>query len=229
MDVYEAILKRRSIRKYMDMPVEWDKLGKVVDAGRLAPCAGNLQSWKFVVVTEKELRNQLSEACLKQYWMQTAPVHIVVCAEITKLSRFYGIRGERLYSIQSCAAAAESMILMATSIGLATCWVSAFDEEMIKRILRIPDFVRPQMVITLGYADEIVPEPPKYTLTDVTFLQYYERRRRDPFMTMGFTSHHVEKALKDTKDFLENAGKKSDSLIGKLSKKLRGEGKEGNQ
>ncbi len=106
MDVYEAVLRRRSIRKYMDQPVEWEKLGKVIDAGRLAPSAGNLQAWKFVVVTEKELRKQVSEACLKQYWMQTAPAHIVVCAEITKLSRFYGIRGERLYSIQSCAAAA---------------------------------------------------------------------------------------------------------------------------
>jgi nitroreductase len=229
MDVYEAVLKRRSIRKYMDQPIEWEKLGRIIEAGRLAPCAGNLQPWKFVVVTEKELRKQLSEACLKQYWMQSAPVHIVVCAEITKLSRFYGIRGERLYSIQSCAAAAESMILMATSLDLATCWVSAFDEEMIKRILRIPDFVRPQVIITVGIGDEVVPEPPKYTVTDVTFLQYYESRRRDPLGTMGFTSHHVEKALKNTKDFLENAGKSSDSFIGKLSKKLRGEGKSGNQ
>jgi nitroreductase len=222
-------LRRRSVRKYMDQPIEWEKLGRVCDAGRLAPSAGNLQAWKFVVVTEKDLRKQISEACLKQYWMQTAPAYIVVCAEITKLSRFYGIRGERLYSIQSCAAAAESMILMATGLGLGTCWVSAFDEEMIKRILRIPDFVRPQVIITVGYADEITPEPPKYTLTDVIFLQYYERRRRDPFMSLGFTSHKVEQALKNTQQFLSNAGKSSDSLIGKLSKKLRGEGKEGKQ
>ncbi len=223
MDVHEAILRRRSIRKYLETPLEWEKIGKVVDAGRLAPSAGNLQPWKFVVVTDKEIKQMVAEACLKQYWIATAPVVIVICSENTKLSRFYGIRGERLYSIQSCAAAAENMILQATALGLGSCWVSAFDEEMIKRALKIPDFVRPQIIVTIGYADEVVPEPPKYTLTDVIFLQRYENRRKDPLGTMGFTSHKVEEAVKKSKDFLEEAGKKSDTALGKLSKRLKGE------
>ena len=223
MDVEQAIQKRRSIRKYLETPLDWELIGKVVNAGRLAPSAGNLQPWKFIVVTDKELRKKISEAALKQYWMQTAPVHIVICSETTKLSRFYGIRGERLYSIQSCAAAAENMLIMATALGLGSCWVSAFDEEMIKRTLKMPDFVRPQIIITIGHADEVVPEPPKYTLTDVIFLQRHGDRRKDPLGTMGFTSHKVEEAMKKGKDFLEETSKKSDTVLGKLSKKLRGE------
>lgn len=223
MEVDDAISRRRSIRKYLDQPLDWELIGKVVDAGRLAPSSGNLQPWKFVAVTEPERRKNLAEACMKQMWMQTAPVHIVICSETTKLSRFYGIRGERLYSIQNCAAAAENMIIKATALGLATCWVSAFDEEMVKRAIKMPDFVRPQIVITLGYADEVVPEPPKYTLTDVIFLQSYGNRIRDALGVMGFTSHKVEGAVQKGREFLEKSSKKSDKVLDKLSKRLKGE------
>ena len=81
MDVLEAIRTRRSVRKYRDIPVEWEKVGLILDAGRLAPSSGNLQNWKFIVITDKNARHQISEACLEQQWMAKAPVHIVIVAE----------------------------------------------------------------------------------------------------------------------------------------------------
>ncbi len=173
MDTFECIKTRRSIRKFMDADVSMDQIGIVLDAGRFAPCAGNIQSWRFVLIKNDAVKKKVGEAAFQQFWIAKAPVVIVVCATVDKLEQYYGIRGERLYSIQNCAAAVENMLLAAHSIGLASCWVSAFDETMVRRALHIPEEVRPQAILPLGYADEQVPEPPNYTLEDVTFFEEY--------------------------------------------------------
>ena len=170
MDVYEAIKTRRSIRKYLDKPLVWDDVYKIVDSGRLAPSAGNLQNWKFIVVLDQGKREQIAEACLQQQWMIKAPVHIVICSDPDKAEKYYGARGERLYSVQNGAAAAENMILTAQSFGLGTCWVGAFDEEMVKRVLSIPSEVRPQIILTLGYPDEKPVKPIRHPVTSILYV-----------------------------------------------------------
>jgi nitroreductase len=174
MTVFDCILTRRSIRRYSDIPVEWDKVGKICEAGKAAPSSGNIQNWKFVVVTKEETRKKVAQACLEQYWMAQAPVHIIVCGEPKKAQQFYGIRGDRLYTVQNCAAATMNMILMAHSLGLGSCWVGAFDEEMLKRALAMPDRARPQSVITIGYSDEKPPMPQEYNLEDVAYLENFK-------------------------------------------------------
>ncbi|MFC1800423.1 nitroreductase family protein [Nanoarchaeota archaeon] len=125
MDTWECIKTRRSIRKYKPVPVPRALVAKVVDAGRFAPSSGNLQNWKFIVVTDEGLKKAIAEACLEQYWMEKASVHIVMVAEPDKAKRFYGKRG-MLYTTQNIAAATENMLLCAHSIGLGACWVGAF-------------------------------------------------------------------------------------------------------
>ena len=81
METLDCIKSRRSIRKYReDKAVEFEKLARIIEAGTLAPSAGNLQDWKFILVVELAARKKIAEACLQQYWMETAPVHIVVCS-----------------------------------------------------------------------------------------------------------------------------------------------------
>ncbi len=171
--VIQAIFSRRSIRKYLDVPVEWDKIGDVVRAGMMAPNAGNLQIWRFVVVRTPEKRRDVAEACLQQYWIEQAPVIIVIFAKLEKMSQYYGIRGVRLYSIQDCAMAAMNMMLAAHELGLGTCFVSAFEEEAMTRIFKLPDSVRPQGVITLGYPDEKPDVPSKYRVETLTGIENY--------------------------------------------------------
>jgi hypothetical protein len=79
MDITEAIRARRSIRSYQDRPIEQEKLMRVLDAGRLAPSARNLQDWKFIVVKDKEKRQRLSEAARGQAFVAQAPVTIAAC------------------------------------------------------------------------------------------------------------------------------------------------------
>ncbi|MFH1132860.1 MAG: nitroreductase family protein [Nanoarchaeota archaeon] len=193
MDVFEAIRSRRSIRNYLDKEVDWELLGRVIEAAKQAPSAGNQQNWKFIVVTDKAKRASVSEACLQQYWMQMAPVHIIVCTEPQKARQFYGIRGERLYSIQNCAAAIQNLSLAAHALGLGTCWIGAFDEEMLKRVVGIPDYVRPQAIITLGYPAGKVEEPWEYRVYDVTHLEKWDRRIRDVNWVMKNYSVTVNK------------------------------------
>ncbi len=209
MDVLEAIKKRRSVRKYMDVPVEWDKVGQILEAGRLSPSAGNVQDWRFMVITDPGLRQKIAEASLKQYWMQEAPVYIIVITELDKIRKHYGLRGERLYAIQDCAIAATSMMLTAESLGLATCWVGAFEEGMIQEILGIPDDVRPQVILTIGYANE-KPEPTyRYPMEHLTLLNGYggNARKIKDFGKVFWDHNIIGRAVDSTKQTFSDAEK----------------------
>ena len=211
--VFQAIFSRRSIRKYLDVPVEWDKISDIVRAGMMAPNAGNLQIWRFVVVTRQEKRRAIAEACLQQYWMEQAPVHIVIFAKLEKMSQYYGIRGVRLYSIQDCAMASLNMMLAAHELGLGTCFVSAFEEEAMTRIFKLPDNVRPQGVITLGYSDEKPDIPSKFRVETLIGRENYgmamnegSGRIPDPAAAVS-TFRYAERFPKYLQDGFRDIGK----------------------
>jgi len=220
MEVFECISTRRSIRQYLDIPIEWDKVGTILEAGRLAPNSGNIQDWNFIVVQDEDKRKAIAEASLRQHWMSKAPVYIIVCADLKKSERFYGIRGNRLYSIQNCAAAIENMLLTAHSLGLGACWVGAFDENVVSRVLNIPDHARPQAIITIGYSDENPKEPIRYPLTTVAFLEKYGNRIKDMAAVMHDYSVVMERNLKKGKAVFEKTGKKAGSLLTQKGKEL---------
>jgi nitroreductase len=178
MDVYECIKKRRSIRKFLDIPVEWEKIALMIDAAKSAPSAGNLQAWKFVIVTNKETIKKLSEAALQQLWIQTAPCVIIVCVDTKKHSRYYGKRGEHMYMFEDCALAVENILLMAEAQQLGATFVGAFEEEAISRSLEIPDGIKPVAIIPIGYPDEKPPMPAKYNIRDVVFFETYGNKIR---------------------------------------------------
>jgi len=222
MEFSKVVRKRRSIKRYLETPIEWDKVGSILDAGRMAPSAGNLQPWKFIVVTKPNGKKKIADACLQQYWMESAPVHIVICGEINKMNRFYGVRGERLYSIQSCAAAAENMLLEAVNQNLGGCFISAFDEEMLSRELKIPEFARPQAVLTIGYPGEEVPEPPKYTLNDIVHLETFGAKIRDFISYLGYGSgRNIKNTALKGKDLLNKIADKGSQLIKEKIEKIK--------
>ncbi len=225
MEVFECIITRRSIRKYLDIPVEWDKVGTILESGRLAPSSGNIQDWNFIVVQDEEKRKTIAEASLKQHWMSKAPVYIIICADLKKSERFYGVRGNRLYSIQNNAAAIENMLLTAHSLGLGACWVGAFDENVVSRVLNIPDYARPQAIITIGYSDEKPDIPQRYPLTTVAFFEKYGNRIKDMASVMHDYSLVMERNLKKGKAVFEKTGssltEKGKGLAEKIKEKLK--------
>ena len=180
MDVFEAIRTRRSIRKYKDKQVPWENIVTILQAGKYAPSAGNLQNWKFIVVKTDDKRKAIAKACLQQEWMEQAPVFIVVVAEPKKAERYYGTRGARMYTIQGCAAAIENMLLTAHSLNLGSCWVGAFDEDEIWTILGLPEETSVQGVITIGYADETPESPLKHRIEHIMFFEKWWGRIESP-------------------------------------------------
>ena len=150
MELAEAIQKRRSIRKYLPRKVENDKLDRVLEAARRAPSAKNLQEWRFVVVRDEGRRKRLAEAAKGQTFVGEAPVVIASCATITD---YVMTCGQLTYPID-LAIAVEHMVLQATAEGLGTCWIGAFYEEEVKKVLNIPPEVKVVALLPMGYPDE---------------------------------------------------------------------------
>ena len=173
MDFDSIIAKRRSIRKFLSVPLEKEAWASILVAGARAPSSGNLQNWKLIIVESAEQRKTLAHICYNQMWIANAALLIIVCADTKIATQFYGVRGERLYSVQNCAAMVQNMLLKATQLGVGSCWVSAFDETKLKTHFSIPDFIRPQSIVALGYADEVVPEPPRKAYLEYCYFERY--------------------------------------------------------
>ncbi|MEM1586389.1 MAG: nitroreductase family protein [Candidatus Bathyarchaeia archaeon] len=160
MDIFEVIKFRRSIRSFTREDVSDEQIEKILEAARWAPSAGNLQPWEFIVIRRPDIKREVARAALNQTFIEEAPVVIVVCANEVRSGSIYGSRGVNLYCIQDTAAAIENMLLAACAIGLGACWVGAFNEEEVRRILNVPRGIRPVAIIPIGYPSER-PSPPR--------------------------------------------------------------------
>lgn len=153
METKDAIEGRRCIRKFRDKNISDKQLDELINAMILAPSAGNMQSRKFYVIKNKEIKEKLAEAALSQAFIAQAPVVFVVCTD-SSISMRYGKRGEELYTFLDCGASIQNLLLRAYDVGLGGCWVGAFDEERVRKILKIPSHLRPISIVPIGYPDE---------------------------------------------------------------------------
>lgn len=169
MTVMEAIRLRKSVRAFLDRPVEEEKLRAVLEAARLAPSASNRQEWRFVVVRDPETRKKLVPAARDQAFVGEAPVVIVCCAE-TDNHRM--TCGQLCYPID-VAIAIDHMTLAAVELGLGTCWIGAFYEDQVKKILGIPDSIRVVELLPLGYPAD--PSPKEKVRKPLEQLVHWER------------------------------------------------------
>jgi nitroreductase len=149
MDFYDAVSKRLSIRSYRPDPVPDDVLARVLEAGRLAPSAKNLQPWKFIVVRDESVREQLVPACRGQKFVGEAP--IVICGCALQDEAWGGMGGYWSAESVDVTIALEHMILAAAAEGLGTCWIGAFIEEEVRKVLAVPERIKPVALTPLGY------------------------------------------------------------------------------
>lgn len=170
MDILTAIQSRRSIRAYSSNPVEQDKLELVLEAARLSPSAANRQDWKFIVVRDAGLRAKLTEASLGQPFVGEAPIILVACG--TNPDSVMSC-GQHRYTVDLSIAVAY-MILEASSLGLGTCWLGRFDEQMVKDALQIPDAVRVVAMTPLGYPNESPAPRPRKALDAIVCYDRYQ-------------------------------------------------------
>lgn len=153
MELQEAICNRQSTRKFSNKTINHETIHEMIKLAHRAPSAGNLQARDFIIVDDDAVKKQLSTAAFHQQFISEAPVVIVVCSNLQRISP-YGTRGVDLYCLQDAAAAVEHLLLLAVEQGLGSCWVGAFREQDVSRLLHLPSFARPVALIALGYPNE---------------------------------------------------------------------------
>ena len=152
MEFWQILKKRHCVRQFdSEHKVSDELIEGLIYAGHRCPSAGNIHPEDFVVVRDKKTKEKLAEAALSQMFVAEAPVIIVVIADIEKTAAHYSERGRNLYAIQDAAAATENIFLAATDLGLAICWVGAFDEEEVQKILGLKSSQRPLTILPIGY------------------------------------------------------------------------------
>lgn len=150
MKVIDAIKARKSVRQYLDKPIENEKLTAVVEAGRLAPSASNRQEWRFLIVRDLATRKKLVDATNRQRFVGEAPAVIVACAETDGHVMRCGLP---CFPID-VAIALDHITLAAVEMVLGTCWIGAFDEREVKDILGIPKEIRVVALMPIGYPSD---------------------------------------------------------------------------
>jgi nitroreductase len=203
MDTFDAISRRRSIRRFRPDPVKPELIARCLEAARLAPSGTNCQPWKFLVVRSSDKRRALAEAAYGQPAVASAPVVVVLLGD-TKAYRKRFRTGQDLIQVgavdaesarkalaayqemkqdgdpttpimMNCMIAGQNLILEATNQGLGTCWVMLFKRGDVVQMFNVPKTLFPVALIPLGYADQDPPSRPRYPLEEVAFDDNLDR------------------------------------------------------
>ncbi len=152
MDFLDLVKSRYSVRAYKNQQVEEEKLMKILEAARFAPTAVNYQPFKLIIIKTEGRENELKRIYQAE-WFSKAPIVLCVCCEPQNA---WVRRDGKNFADVDATIVMDHIILAATSLGLGTCWIGAFDAEAAYEILKIPKDVEPLVFTPIGYpADEI--------------------------------------------------------------------------
>jgi nitroreductase len=180
MELFEAIRTRRSVRKFLDKPVEADKLQQLLEAVRMAPSWANMQCWHFIVTREKSVKEKISELSYVESFfaprgykanparkaLAEAPLVIVACADPEKS----GVLWDQPYYMTDLGIACQNLWLAARGLGLGTVFVGVFDEAKMRELLGIPSHIRIVGLFPVGYPfEEKADGPARKPLNEIVF------------------------------------------------------------
>jgi nitroreductase len=158
MDAMEAILTRRSIRKYTKDPVPDNLINELLKAGMAAPSARNEQPWHFVVVTDHKIMDEVPKFHPFSKMLIEAPVAIVVCGDTSTLSD--------IYWVEDCSAATENILIAARALGLGAVWLGIYPGDLrvkpLQKLCGLPEKIIPLGIISLGFPAEEKPPANRY-------------------------------------------------------------------
>jgi nitroreductase len=159
VEAMEAILSRRSIRKYDSKPVSAELVHQLLDAAMNAPSSSNGQPWHFIVIDDRRVLDEIPKFHPYSSMLKESPVAIVVCGDV-KLEKAKGIW------VQDCSAATENILIAARALGLGSVWLGMFpvDERVAgaRKLFGLPDNVIPHSIIAIGYPGETKPPANRY-------------------------------------------------------------------
>lgn len=196
IDIYELMMKRRSVRNFDDRPILEDIVQKLLDAANNAPTGGNIQPISIIAVTGKKARKDLGEMFGNQPWVAKAPLSLIFCIDFQRLKRWASLldtefKGERslshfLISYADLMCAAQNVVILAEGFGLGSVYIgtvqSAVDE--VREYFEIPKYVLPLMVLCIGYPKSVPKHIPKLKTGDIIHDRKYRFRTDDEVRKM---------------------------------------------
>jgi len=202
MELDNIIHSRRTCRDYSTKKVPMNLIGEILDVCRFAPSSANIQNWQFIVVTNQDKREKISDICRNQSWMADAPVHLIICNKRDEGKSIFKESGE-FYCIQNCAIIAANIILKAHDVGLASAIVGALDPYEMQKLLHMPDDVIPDMVITIGYPNSLDEDQFREEMKYLTYFEEWGQKDREN--DIWPLSKHVKAATKKIKQATNRA------------------------
>lgn len=175
VDLFSVIEKRRSIRKYKADPVSNEDLKKILEAGHLAPSGSNRQPWPFVVVKERQAKEALAIASSNQGFIAEAFAVVVILSDPTVYPKPSPQSGRIGYK-QDPMIAIEHMALAGAALGYGTCWIGAFNESEVKKIIRAPENLTAVALLPIGVPNEDPPARPRKSLAEIAYSETYGAR-----------------------------------------------------
>ena len=168
---------RRSVRRFLDRPVEREKLLACAEAARLAPSAENVEPWRFVILDDPELKRRFAEAAFSGIyrptrWAARAPVLVAILARPDIFANRIGkqIQGTNYYLID-IGIAGEHFVLQAHELGLGTCWIGWFHEKKARKALGLSRKYKVVSLLAVGYPEPREPKPKKRrALEEIVFF-----------------------------------------------------------
>lgn len=173
MEFYDVIQQRRSIRKFKTDAIPQEKLGRILEAGRLAPSWANKQCWRFILVEDTSMRERLNEVMNGNPGAtvyEDAPITLVICADPSNS----GKKDNKEYYMLDIGIVTEHIMLAICAEGLGACWVGRFDERPIKNLLNIPEEYRAVAVIPIGFPDEQPDPKPRKELNTLLYQDQWK-------------------------------------------------------
>jgi nitroreductase len=168
MDALEAIAARHSSRHFSAKPLSSETIEKIVDAGRLASTARNVQPWEFVVVTESETRKKIAGLTDNGKFIEQAPACVALFCRDTK------------YFLEDGSAATQNILIAAAALRVQSCWVAGDKKPYaadIGRLLNAPDSSKLVSLIALGYDERATVRPVKRPLAEVLHWERFQGRK----------------------------------------------------
>ena len=200
MDTFDAIESRRSIKSFdINHKMRTDEIEKILQSAILSPTSYNIQNWRFVTVTNQELKNKLSELSHGQKQVLEASLVVILCADLNSWNKdperywknipkeprkilvnslrnsYHGKpQQQRDEAMRSCGMAAQTIMLAAKSMGYDTCPMKGFDYEEVGKLINLPDDHVIVMMIVIGKASKPAsPRGGQLTLSEIVFEDHF--------------------------------------------------------
>jgi nitroreductase len=188
-ETLNTILKRKTIRKFKTYEIPRNIVNEIILAGQRAPSSCNHQTYTFILVESIEKRKEIMKLCKGQGFIKKAPVWIVICSDLFRLTRMLNYLGidhcfkygyglsETLYSIVDASLVAENMVIAAESLELGSVFIGdiLYHAEKVSRILRLPEMVMPLLLLCIGYPSENPPLRARWPTESITYTDQYTK------------------------------------------------------